>query len=70
MKSVSLISSFVAFLASGISAQPGTLYFFPNLHFGLLECSNYLEQYGWPDVNHKGEAGEATWSMNATVVVR
>jgi hypothetical protein len=63
MVSFSLTASSILFLASGISAQPGTSLFFPNLHFGLLECSNYLEQYGWPDVNHEGAAGEATWNL-------
>ncbi|KAH7410122.1 hypothetical protein DE146DRAFT_674886 [Phaeosphaeria sp. MPI-PUGE-AT-0046c] len=59
MKSVVLLSS-VALLSSGVSAQNGTTLFWPKLHFGLLECDNGLEQYGWPDVNHEGSA---TWNL-------
>jgi hypothetical protein len=60
MKSVTIVSSLAILLSSGALAQEGTTVFWPNLHFGLLECDNGLEQYGWPDVSHEGRA---TWNL-------
>tara|TARA_R110002003_G_scaffold106_18_gene8872 strand:+ start:9957 stop:10595 length:639 start_codon:yes stop_codon:yes gene_type:complete len=60
MKSAVILSTLVPFYASTVSAQGNTTTFWPNLHFGLLECDNRLEQYGWPDPNHSGSAG---WNL-------
>jgi hypothetical protein len=60
MKPSCILSSLALFLASGTAAQNGTTLFWPKLHFGLLECDNGLEQYGWPDPNHEGHA---TWNL-------
>jgi hypothetical protein len=60
MKFTSVACSSVVFLASCTSAQNGTTLFWPKLHFGLLECDNGLEQYGWPDPNHEGRV---SWNL-------